>query len=156
MHVALKTAKAHDIEALLDGVANLGPLIVPYLLDPPEVLGIIAALYRGLDVDPGWGAWLIAYDGVVVGLCSLTGPPQAGRGEIGYSVFPQFQGRGHATAAVALMLEEARTHGLRALGAETTTLNGASQAILLKAGFSRTRERFDAEDGDIVVWDIRL
>ena len=56
--------------------------------------------------------------------------------ETGWSVLPEFQGRGVATRATALVVERARAEGRhRFLHAFPSIDNGASNAICRKAGF---------------------
>ena len=111
-----------------------------------------AALYRELEASPGWGSWFIIRDGMIVGGCSLTEPPKVDSCMIGYSVYPGSQGRGVATAAVSQLLDLVRERGFAIVQAETSVDNPASQAVLLDCGFARTGERFDPEDGDIIMW----
>jgi RimJ/RimL family protein N-acetyltransferase len=56
--------------------------------------------------------------------------------ETGWAVLTEFQGRGLATAAVAVVADKARAEGKhRYLYAFPKTLHGASNAICRKAGF---------------------
>jgi RimJ/RimL family protein N-acetyltransferase len=58
--------------------------------------------------------------------------------EVGWSVLPEFQGRGVATAATRLVVAEARAHGLhRCVHAFPSVDNSASNAICRKAGFTQ-------------------
>jgi GNAT superfamily N-acetyltransferase len=79
-----------------------------------------------------------AGDDVVVGDIGFHGPPEAGPRvvvEIGYAVVPEWRGRGVATRACALILEEAWRNGADLVQAEA--VNPASQAVLRKCGFRR-------------------
>jgi RimJ/RimL family protein N-acetyltransferase len=61
--------------------------------------------------------------------------------EIGWSVLPEFQGRGIATRATSLVVERARAEGLRrSIHAFPSIENAASNAICRKAGFRLTGE----------------
>lgn len=69
---------------------------------------------------------------------------------IGYSVRPEFRGRGVATRAVRLACAWAFASGFQRLVAGTAPDNVASQRVLGKAGFLREtveRSRFDGPDG---------
>lgn len=58
------------------------------------------------------------------------------RAELGYRVGERHNGRGYATAAVALIMAEAfQRHGLQRVEASTVVDNFASQIVLLKNGF---------------------
>jgi RimJ/RimL family protein N-acetyltransferase len=57
--------------------------------------------------------------------------------EIGWMVLPAFQGRGVASAAVALILERARSEpGMRQVHAFPAVSNGPSNALCRKSGFA--------------------
>lgn len=151
--IVLVPARGAEIEAVRSGARRVGALVVPAgELDPPEVLVILAKLYHELEAEPGWGAWMIAFKGTLAGFCSLTAAPRERTCEIGYSVFDGLRGRGVATAAVAHMLTEIRDRGFAHVRAETTRDNAASQRALAKNGFACVGERFDPEDGDILIW----
>lgn len=73
-----------------------------------------------------------------------------GQAMIGYSMLPEFRGRGTATRAVRLLSAWAFTTGVQRLVAGTMPDNVASQRVLEKAGFVREgiqRSRFDGTDG---------
>ncbi|MDE3080311.1 MAG: GNAT family N-acetyltransferase [Paracoccaceae bacterium] len=63
-------------------------------------------------------------------------------GHIGYAVLPAHRGRGHATAALALMLAEAAARGLRRVDLTVEPANRASIRVIEKNGGRRV-ERFD-------------
>jgi RimJ/RimL family protein N-acetyltransferase len=155
--IALAPAYSQQIIALRQGATRIGSWSVPTDgLDPPEVLDILASLYSDLAVDPGWGSWFIIRQGMIVGGCSLTEAPKGDTCTIGYSVYPGSQGHGYATAAVAQLMILLRGRGFASVLAETSAPNEASQAVLVKCGFGRTGERFDPEDGDVVMWHCAL
>jgi RimJ/RimL family protein N-acetyltransferase len=98
---------------------------------PPETLADVLPLFLGwLEAAPdrvGWFGWYALAAGVgaagpvLVASGGFKGPPQDGTAELGYSVLPQFQGRGYATEMVV---------------AETEWANPASVRVLNKAGFA--------------------
>ena len=55
-------------------------------------------------------------------------------GHVGYAVVPWKQGRGHATAALRLILPEARAKGLRWIDLTTDPANLPSQGVILANG----------------------
>ena len=57
--------------------------------------------------------------------------------EIGYSVVPAWRGRGVASRACALIVQQAWQDGAESVVAETDDDNVASQAVLLRNGFQR-------------------
>ena len=69
---------------------------------------------------------------------------------VGYSMLPEFRGRGVATRAVRLLSAWAFEIGVKRLAAGTLTDNVASQRVLAKAGFVREgiqRSRFEGPGG---------
>lgn len=100
------------------------------------------------------GVWMMTADGEVVGLCGYKRPADAdGAVEIGYGVAASRRRCGHATRAVALMLDQARADPLvLSVVAETALDNIPSQRALEANGFMRVGERTDAEDGELILW----
>jgi RimJ/RimL family protein N-acetyltransferase len=106
-----------------------------------ELAGITA---RAAEVGwyvPPWGMYVIvrAVDERALGGIGFHGPPTAaGEVEIGYELAPGARGAGYATEAVravaALALADPEVH---AVTARTAPRNTASQAVLLRAGFTR-------------------
>jgi RimJ/RimL family protein N-acetyltransferase len=75
--------------------------------------------------------------------------------EIGYGVAPARQGRGVAQRAIADDLTWARAdERVAVVKADTSVYNIASQRVLERNGFARTGTRTDAEDGDMICWQI--
>ena len=89
----------------------------------------------------------------VVGLCSITRPPENGVIDIGYGVAASRQGRGSAGRAIGEIVAWAKNHaGVTAITADTSTTNVASQCVLQRNGFVRVGERIDKEDGPLICW----
>lgn len=73
----------------------------------------------------------------LVGGGGFLGPPQDGTVQIGYSVLPQFQGRGYATEMASGLAQWAlRQLGAARIMAETEWANPASVRVLSKVGFT--------------------
>jgi ribosomal-protein-alanine N-acetyltransferase len=102
--------------------------------------------------DPGFGAWYVMADNLVVGTAGYKGPPTpAGEVEIGYAVVPSAQRRGHGTAATAVLVARAfRDTRVTAVLAETLPSLPASQKVLLTNGFDLVGNRVDPEEGDVL------
>ena len=121
---------------------------------PREVLGLVRGLAASVgSVLTGDIAWLMIVDGQAVGLISLTKVGDPSRPEIGYGVAPSCQRRGHATAAVAALIELVGRR-FDGLVAETSVDNAASQTSLARNGFSVCGNRTDAQDGPVLCWAI--
>ena len=150
-----------QVEALLLGdeefEARYGMTVAPGYLDFPEVLeptrdALVA------DVPPEWWSHLIidAASNTVIGFGGYKGPPTAGEVEIGYSVAPEFQRRGHATAAARLLVEHARAAGCRLVSAHTLPEPNASTRVLQRCGFVRSDDFEDPEMGTVWRWVLPL
>lgn len=119
----------------------------------PEVLAMLAGLAATIAKEFRPAAWMIVAERELVGLLSLTAVRDGGALQIGYGVAPGSQGRGHASAAVAALLEWARGDDrVQEVIAETRTDNIASQRVLERNGFFATGERLDEEDGLLFCW----
>lgn len=116
-------------------------------LDDREARGSPVTLPDGSTVPrlPGFRRWL--WDGEFAGSIGLRWQPGTSDlpphclGHIGYAVVPWKQGRGYATTALRLMLEEAAAVGLPFVEITTDPENIASQRVIEKAG-GMLHERF--------------
>jgi RimJ/RimL family protein N-acetyltransferase len=123
-------------------------------VDGPAVLEIVRRMASGVRSAYGVGSWMIVIDGEVVGLCSYKGPPDMdGEVEIGFGVATGRRERGHATRAIADLLEVAvQDRAIRRVVAETTAENLASQRVLERNAFVVEGKRIDPEDGEVILW----
>ncbi len=109
-------------------------------MDDPEGAGPPVTLPDGSSVArlPSIRRWM--WDGQFAGSIGLrwrrgsTSLPEYCLGHIGYAVVPWCQRRGYATAALRLMLEEARAVGLPYVELTTDPANIASQGVIAAAG----------------------
>ncbi|MHA7818581.1 MAG: GNAT family N-acetyltransferase [Erythrobacter sp.] len=94
-----------------------------------------------------WCAYLGWEGQRAVVFASFKGPPDAnGDVEIGYLTFAAHEGRGHAKAAAAFLVEVAREGGARSVIADTLPQDSPSTGVLVANGFARDGW---AEDEDI-------
>jgi RimJ/RimL family protein N-acetyltransferase len=123
---------------------------------PPELLvDVLPFFLEQLKQDPTLVGWLSWYwvlrreateEALLIGSGGFKSQPQSdGAIEIGYSVLPQYQGRGYATEAVAGLLAWVFSHGeaTRAI-AEAPQENRASIRVLTKLGFDYTGQGSEA------------
>ena len=122
--------------------------------DGVESPGVLRWLRRGLANVATPCCWLMVADGGVVGLCSFKGgPDEGGFVEIGYGVAAERRRRGHATDAIACLLDRVRGQpGVTGLMAETAVDNIASSRVLEANGFMRAGSRIDPADGELLIW----
>lgn len=149
----LPAEDAHFRWMLGRGEGPSGLSLPPGGVDAPEILRIVRQMTHRLHEAGCRASWLMLYGNEVVGLCSYKQPPKDGAVEIGYGVAASRRRLGHATRAVALMLEHARTDPLvDRVMAGTAAANQPSQRALEKNGFVRSGRGEDAEDGELVFW----
>jgi [ribosomal protein S5]-alanine N-acetyltransferase len=91
----------------------------------------------------------------MVGYVGFHVPEDPGRLELGYLIFPRFQGRGYATEAVRALMDWAReTHGITRFVASVAPGNEASLAVVRRLGFVHAGEQWDDEDGLELVFEL--
>jgi RimJ/RimL family protein N-acetyltransferase len=161
METKLVEATDSDYEWMIRGAprTNHGLRLPPGGVDEPFVLGHVRAIATRLRNENRRGTWMIVSGGEVVGLCGFKHPPSTdGAVEIGYGVATSRRLRGHATRAVAAILEIAkRDSSVRIVKAETNVANFASHRVLERNGFARAGNRRDAIDGEeLILWQVRL
>lgn len=119
------------IESLDDRLGQGPPVVMPDGSTVPRL--------------PGFRRWM--WDGEFAGSIGFrwqhgtTALPPYCLGHIGYSVVPWKQRRGHATAALVALLDEARLLGMPYVELTADPDNLASQKVILAAG-GRLHERF--------------
>ena len=109
-------------------------------LDDREAKGSPITLPDGSTVPrlPGFRRWM--WDGAFCGSIGFRWQPGTAAlppyvlGHIGYAVVPWKRGRGYATQALALMLEEVRREGLPHVELTTDPDNEPSQRVILGNG----------------------
>jgi RimJ/RimL family protein N-acetyltransferase len=98
------------------------------------------AAAAGLDGPAGERSWAVLCDGSPAGSIRLKRIPESDTAETGVWLGRSFRGRGVGTAALELVLAEARSAGLRQVVARTTAGNIGAQGILRSAGALLTHD----------------
>jgi predicted acetyltransferase len=139
------------LEATREQLAAIEEDPVAFLagLDDPEAKGPPIALPDGTKVArlPGFRRWI--WDGEAAGSIGLrwqTGTstlPSHVLGHIGYAVVPWKRGRGYATEALRLMLEEARAVGLDYVEITAKPGNPASHKVITANGGNLVERFFE-------------
>jgi RimJ/RimL family protein N-acetyltransferase len=145
-----------DFAAMLRG----DDVVRPGVRQPPggvEEAPVLVHIRRMRAQYPA-GHWMMVVDSEVVGLCGIKAPPSRdGEVEIGYGVAASRRRLGHATAAIAALIENARREpSIATIIACTAVDNLASQGVLERNGFARAGRRPDPDDGEVIVWRKRL
>ena len=115
-----------------------------------------------LKEDPSLVGWLHfmvmrVADRTLVGDGGFKGKPgqtgEAGLVEIGYSIVPEFRGRGYATEVAQALIDYAFSHPeVSAVAAHTGVGNIGSIKVLERAGMKIVGEMEDPEDGRMWRW----
>lgn len=107
-----------------------------------------------------WCPYLVVLDGRMIGHAGYHGPPGVNAlkkpeaVEIGYTIEPEFRGRGHATSAASELLRKAEERGVRHFVASSAPDNEPSLAIIRGLGFIQKGEVMDDEDGLELVFEL--
>lgn len=150
-------ARDADFANLLKGVGPQGQRLAPGGLETHEVIEMLRGLAQTIGLEFAPCAWIMVRDGEAVGLCSMVRAPAAGVIEIGYGVAASRRGRGIATEGVAAVVAWARADvRVKAIHAETSVNNPASQGVLSRNGFAATGQRLDDHDGEVIGWRLRV
>ena len=115
----------------------------------------MAQLYASAGFVTPWIGYLARAGDTLIGTCAFKAPPQAGRVEIAYFTFPEYEGRGYASAMAAELIALALSRDPAILvTAQTLPERNASHRILEKLGFAHVATLQHPEDG--LVWEWHL
>ncbi|HET8587405.1 MAG TPA: GNAT family N-acetyltransferase [Candidatus Limnocylindria bacterium] len=137
-----------------DGVAEaLHASISTAWLD--EVRWLAGMRWQQLGQHPDHAPWLLRAivlrdaERPAIGHLNFHAPPdERGVPEVGYSLLPEFRGKGYAIEAVHALFDWAhREHGVSRFRASVAPDNDRSQNLIRKLGFGRVGEQWDPEDG---------
>ena len=152
------------MQALLDG--DLATAGARCGLQLPEFFLDEGWLWRirvdQVERDPASAPWLVragvtGRERTVVGHAGFHGPPDAdGVVEVGYTVVPELRGRGHGTALLHALVDEARAAGATGVRASISPQNAPSLALVRRAGFRHVGEQWDDEDGQELLFLLSL
>ena len=108
--------------------------------------------------DPRWFGYLAIDCGTkqIIGTCAFKGAPTKEKTvEIAYFTFPEFEGKGYATAMASMLVQAARSNPeVESVIAHTLPETNASTTILQKGGMKFVGEVIDPEDGRVWRWSL--
>ncbi len=122
--------------------------------EPADAIWVTRLL--ALESDAGGGG---SGGQAVVGRAGFHGRPDDERGmvEVGYSIDPLHRRRGHARAALEIMLAVARAdERVKVVRASVGPWNEASRALVASFGFAERGEQWDDEDGREIIYELDL
>lgn len=121
-----------------------------------EACAASAQLYDSVGFTPPWIGYLAVVGGKCIGACAFKGPPQAGRVEIAYFTFPEFEGRGFAKRMAQQLVALAVSADPELLvAAQTRPEENASTSVLKRLGFVLAGALEHPEDGLVWEWHYR-
>lgn len=122
-----------------------------------EIFRATVKLYESVGFKEPWVCYLAVFESTPVGTCGFKSPPCNGRVEIAYFTFPEFEGRGFATAMAAQLITIAKRHQPSILVfAQTLPERNASHRILEKLGFNCVGKIEHPEDGTVCEWQLKM
>jgi ribosomal-protein-alanine N-acetyltransferase len=114
-----------------------------------------------LKDDPslvGWLHFMVMHvaNRTLIGDGGFKGKPdQTGLVEIGYSIVPEYRGRGYATQVAQGLIDYAFAHWeVSAVAAHTSVKNIGSMKVLERAGMKVVGEMEDPEEGRMWCWQL--
>jgi ribosomal-protein-alanine N-acetyltransferase len=149
------------IEAVLDdrreeAAAELG-IELPDEFPSEGERGFLGLRLRQMRDDEQFLTWCantVVLDGKMIGHAGYHGPPGANSTqnpeavEFGYTIYPEWRGKGYATQAAMTLMDLAEERaGIRHFVLSVSPQNDPSLAIVRKLGFVQTGEHMDEEDG---------
>jgi RimJ/RimL family protein N-acetyltransferase len=157
------------VEAVLDGrreeAASLLGIELPDEFPSEGEKGFLGLRLRQMREDERFRTWCphaIVLGGQMIGHAGYHGPPginakhDADAVEFGYRIFAPYRGRGYATEAATILMDQARDWaGIRHFVLSVGPHNDPSLAVVRKLGFVRTGEQMDEEDGLELVFELR-
>ncbi|MCC7362286.1 MAG: GNAT family N-acetyltransferase [Anaerolineales bacterium] len=115
----------------------------------------MAQLYASVGYETPWVGYLALAGETLVGTCAFKSPPQAGRVEIAYFTFPEYEGHGYASAMAAHLVALAQAQNPAILvTAQTLPERNASHRILEKHGFQPVGTLHHPEAGLVLEWHL--
>lgn len=157
----LVACEARHLEALLESPARFerefGWSVADDITEFPEAWEHSLAALRKNPAAAAWGGRMaiLKAEGRLVGMGGYKGAPGPnGTVEIGYEVAPAYRGRGLASEITEGLCRRAWVEpGVQTILAHTLPEENASTRVLVKAGFVKTGEVTDPDDGLIWRWE---
>jgi [ribosomal protein S5]-alanine N-acetyltransferase len=149
------------IEAVLDDcrdeAAALLDVELPAEFPRDGERGFLEYRLRQMREDERFETWcpnVVVLEGQMIGHAGYHGPPGSNSAqnpdavEFGYTIYPQWRGKGYATQAAMTLMDLAEERaGIRHFVLSVSPENDPSLAIVRKLGFVKTGEHMDEEDG---------
>ena len=124
--------------------------------DTQQILSIYETYYPKIGFNLPWVGYFILRENKIVGSCSFTGAPVAGKVEIAYYTFKEFEGHGIASFACKELISISKMADPSVIvTAKTAPEFNASTKILQNNGFTFSEVVQDDEIGDAWLWILK-
>lgn len=162
-HLLLEPCRIQHLEKLLAGASAFKgafgiEVVDGYLEFSGAIQYFVEKLRSGL-VQKEWWAYMILHktDNSLIGIGGYKGSPDyQGIVEIGYGIAPAYRGKGYATEAASILINNAiNITGVNAVWAHTLPEFNASTKVLQKCGMEMVAEIIDPDDGKVWRWQFR-
>ena len=140
-HLRVELHAPERLSTLLEAVVPAGWPPGEYDRDAMEFF--LERLQEGGAGAVGWYGWYAvlrataSHPAVLVASGGYFGPPTDGTAEVGYSVVPDYRGKGYATELVEALTARALGMGCVRVVAEAHEDNAASLAVLARCGYRK-------------------
>ncbi|MGH3357909.1 MAG: GNAT family N-acetyltransferase [Nocardioidaceae bacterium] len=137
--------------------ADFGAKLPPIVRDNTWLWRLRRDQLRTTPDDVRWVARVfVDHAGTVIGHAGFHGgPDESGMVEVGYSVDTAYRGRGFAKAALAALIDWARSEpDVHTLRATVSPDNAPSLAIVCGAGLVENGEQWDERDGIELIFEM--
>ena len=119
-----------------------------------ESLDMSVKFFANVGYYPPWIGYYAQLNGTFVGGAAFKGKPRAGKVEIAYTTFPNFQRQGVGSRMCQKLVELAlHTDPLVIIAARTLTEESFSTRILKKNNFKCLGIVVDEDDGEVWEWE---
>jgi len=148
-----------DLTALIEddpALVSSGIVFPTPFRPPPENEDVIAMFREEIRRGTDWPPRFVVRrdDRHVVGSGGLVTPDADGVVLLGYSIYPEYEGRGYASeAAHALVLHALAQPGITRVRATIHPHNLGSRKVATRAGLVRAGELDDPKEGRLEVWE---
>jgi ribosomal-protein-alanine N-acetyltransferase len=153
------------IEAVLDGRRSEAEVLLGIRLSddwPDTDDRYLHIWHKDMITAPEFAEWrarviVLTGEPGMIGHAGFHGPPDpSGMVEIGYTILPEFRGRGLATEAARCLIDFAAEQGATRIRASVSPGNAPSLAIVQKLGLVQTGVQMDEIDGEELVFERAL
>lgn len=122
-----------------------------------SILNVYPDYYINTGYDKPWIGYFATIDGQeIIGAGGFKGKPTNGKIEIAYGTFKKYEGQGIGTQICRqLVLLSLKTDASVRITARTFQDGYASMAILKKNGFESLGIVYDADDGNVLEWELK-